>query len=184
MASVLIAYSTQEGQTEKIALHVADRLEAAGCTVTAWTMRDGADTPPEPAGFDAVVVGCSVHAGQHAPEAVAWLRGHSDTLSSRPGALFSVSLSAAGLSGSGGSGQARAYLDALMEQSGWHPEQSAVFAGAVRNSRYGLLKRMLMRGILARTQAGSIDSGQDYEYTDWSQVNALADALLARLNGR
>jgi menaquinone-dependent protoporphyrinogen oxidase len=181
MAEILIVYSTQEGQTAKIANRMADRIESAGHRARLHQLSVAGPQPPDPAGFDGVLVGASVHAGHHAAEVAPWLAKVCGALASRPSALFSVSLSA-GLPAVGGADQARSYLRELAEQSGWRPEQAEVFGGAVRNSRYGLLKRMLMCGILSRSGAGSFDSARDYEFTDWEAVDAFVDALLARLS--
>lgn len=46
-------------------------------------------------------------------------------------------------------------------------------AGAVPYTRYGWLKRRIMRRLMARAN-GDTDTTRDYEYTDWEDLNSFA----------
>ena len=54
---------------------------------------------------------------------------------------------------------------------------TATFAGALRYSRYGWLKRRLMRSI-ARREGGDTDTSRDHVYTDWDAVDRFAVDIL------
>ena len=42
-------------------------------------------------------------------------------------------------------------------------------AGALPYTRYGWIKRMMMRRIVAKA-GGDTDTSRDYEYTDWNDL--------------
>jgi len=47
-------------------------------------------------------------------------------------------------------------------------------------SRYGFLKRMMLRAI-AKREGGDTDTSKDHVYTDWGQVASFATAFHARV---
>ena len=63
MKKILLTYGTTEGQTAKIADFISDVLRGHGHDVTTLDVKDTPDTIP--AGFDAVIVGASIHMGKH-----------------------------------------------------------------------------------------------------------------------
>lgn len=91
--SALVAYASTHGHTAKIVARLQQALRDAGAEVRVLDLRD--PSPYEPAAFDLVVVGGSIHAGHHQSELVHWLRRHAGDLAARPTAVFSVSLTAA-----------------------------------------------------------------------------------------
>ena len=177
MPRILILYATVEGQTARIAERIAQRLRGQGHT--AETHR--ADNLPaglNPAAFDGVIVGSSIHYSRHPGYLCALVRRHREALDLRPSAFFSVSLSA------GGPGAkpeaAQRYLDNFLRQVDWQPALTATFAGALQYSKYGIFKRWLMRMIVG-IAGGDTDPTRDYEYTDWDAVERFADAFAQRL---
>ena len=90
VARILIAYASLEGQTARIASTIAEQLRARGHVVEVRDVTAGVDTGAS----DALIVGASVHYGSHPRWLRAALRGSRDALATRPGAFFSVSLSA------------------------------------------------------------------------------------------
>ncbi len=176
MSRILILYATTEGHTARIAERIAQRLRQIGHTVE--TQR--ADAVPaglDPAAYDGVILGASIHYGRHPRYLRALVRRHRAALASRPSAFFSVSLSA------GGPGAkpkaAQRYLETFLHQAGWRPPQTTTFAGALQYSRYGMFKRMLMRMIVGMA-GGDTDLTRDSEYTDWDAVERFADAFAQR----
>src|SRR5687767_5662613 len=94
MADVLLLYASTHGHTAKIAARIAEGLRAGG--VGRVDVRDAADAGAiDPAAFDGVIVGGSLHAGRHQAEPVEWVKAHLAVLGDRPSAFFSVSLTAA-----------------------------------------------------------------------------------------
>jgi len=60
------------------------------------------------------------------------------------------------------------------------PRAVAVFAGALRYSRYPWWKRQMLRGF-ALMGGHDTDPSRDYEYTDWGAVAHFAEAFAASL---
>lgn len=162
MSSALILYATTEDQTARIAERVAQTLRDMGHaaeTCPAEKARAGL----EAAKYDGVIVGASIHYGRHPGYLRSLVRTHRAALEARSSAFFSVSLSG------GGPGAkpeaARRYLEVFLHQTGWHPQQTATFAGALPFSKYGAFKRWLMI-LFVGLGGGDTDTSRDYEYTD------------------
>ena len=89
MSKILIAYGTSEGQTAKIAQQLAGFIRAQGHDAFTGDIARGA---PAPAGYQAVIVGASVHKGKHQRWVVDYVRRNRPALERLPSAFFSVSL--------------------------------------------------------------------------------------------
>lgn len=164
VARILVLYATVEGHTARIAERVAAGLRSAGHLVDVLPACAEADF----SGYEAVVIGASIHYGHHPAELRALLRRHRAALAARPGAFFSVSLSAK-----------ERYLQRFLRQVGWQPQHTATFAGALKYSKYGPLKRLVM--LVFVTLAGrDTDMSRDYEYTDWAAVDRFSEAFARR----
>ena len=88
MTRVLVLYASTHGHTGRIAARIAEAIGSAA------ELRE-IDSAPDPASYDAVVVGASVHAGHHQKAVLKWVRAHADALNQMPSAFFSVCLAAA-----------------------------------------------------------------------------------------
>lgn len=174
MSTIFIAYGTGEGQTAKVADHVATELAARGHEVTTRDLGEPGDVPAVDA-FDAVVVGASIHVGKQQAEVVDFASEWRDELAARPSAFFQVSLSSASHDPKRQAEAAR-YVDEFREATGWDPDVVGGFAGAIRYSEYGFLKRFMMKRI-AKDATGDTDASKDYEYTDWEDVASFVDAV-------
>jgi menaquinone-dependent protoporphyrinogen oxidase len=179
MKQVLVLYASTHGHTAKIASRIADVLERAGTPVE--VRRADAKSDPVPADYAAVVVGASIHAGHHQREIVAWARRHATSLGAMPSAFFSVSLSAADDTDEARA-VARKYLDDFVEETGWSPDRTASFAGALQYLEYDFFTRLLIKMMMHRG-GHPTDASQDYDYTDWDEVvrfgRRVADLLPA-----
>lgn len=169
----LIAYTTTHGHTARIASRIAQRLGERGLDVELADL--ATHHPVSPQDYAGVVVGASVHVGRHQASVERWLKEHRTTIALRPSALFSVSLMAMeNIAESRAT--ARAYIDDLVEETGWSPDRAESFAGALQYREYDRFTRLLVRAI-ARRHGGSIDTAHDHDYTDWSRVDAYAGEL-------
>lgn len=173
MARVLIAYGTTEGQSARIAERLGEALRSLGHDAVVRSAREirAADV----AAHDGFIVGGSLHMGKHQREVLDFIARHEALLSARPSGFFSVSLAAASRD-AGEREAAERIARTTLEHTGWAPGLVASFAGALRYSRYGWLKRMLMRRIAAK-EGGDTDTSRDYEYTDWDEVTRFAEAF-------
>ena len=164
VARILLLYATIEGHTERIAERIAGALRSHGHQVDVLPARADADF----SGYEAVMIGASIHYGHHPAQLRALLRKHRAALAARPGAFFSVSLSAK-----------ERYLQRFLRQVEWRPEHTATFAGALQYSKYGPLKRLVMRAFVTLTGRDT-DMSRDYEYTDWAAVDRFSEAFARR----
>lgn len=180
MSTVAIVYATREGQTARIAEHVADRVFAAGHAPTVMRV-DEPSAPSAVAEADAVVVGASIHVGKHEPEMARFVETRAEELGAAPSAFFSVSLSMHdGEPGHEGRAQAEAYVEQFFRGTAWRPDLIGLFAGALRYSQYGFVKRALLKRI-ARAEGLPEDTSRDYELTDWDSVDHFVEDFLRLL---
>lgn len=181
MSSFLVLYGTGEGQTAAVAERIAGVIGGRGHDV------ETADAETLPSGFDvgeydAVVVGSSIHVGDHHEDVVTFVREHRDRLEERPTAFFQLSLSSA-VDDAKRRAEAARYVEEFLAETGWEPDRIARFGGALRYSEYGFLKRVVMKRI-AKRATGDTDTSRDYEYTDWAAVEAFAADVAAFVEDR
>jgi menaquinone-dependent protoporphyrinogen oxidase len=171
MASILILYGTSEGQTAKIADHIAGVLRDHGHTVE---VVDSGQLPEdfEPTEYDAVLVGASIHGGKHQSAVRMFVTTYRGDLTTRPTAFFQVCLTAT-RPDEEGQAEAAGYVTTFVEDTGWRPDRIAIFGGALRYSEYGFLKRLVLKQIV-KDITGDTDTSRDYEYTDWDEVETFA----------
>lgn len=169
MKKIFLTYGTTEGQTAKIADFIADVLRAHGHDVTMIDVKDTADTIPD--GYDAVIVGASIHMAKHDKHVVDFVGKNQDALARMPSAFFSVSLAA-----HGDTTEAEGYVDQFEQETGWQPDKVALFGGALLYTQYGFIKRHMMKKI-AGDKPGNLgtDLSRDYVYTEWDGVKRFAE---------
>jgi len=177
MSRILLLYATTEGQTKLIAERTAHTLREKGHSVE-MLPAETTQADLDPAAYDGVMVGASIHYGHHPAYLHKLIRRHRDALAARPCALFSVSLSAGGPRPKPAAAQR--YLDKFLRRTDWQPQLTASFAGALKYSLYGPIKRRVMI-VFVGLGGGNTDTSQDYEYTDWDTVERFADAFAQRL---
>jgi menaquinone-dependent protoporphyrinogen oxidase len=175
MSKIFITYGTTEGQTAKIADFISDVLREHGHDVTMFNVNDPADIVAD--GYDAVIVGASIHMGKHDKHVIDFVRKNQDTLARLPSAFFSVSLAA-----HGDAAEAEGYVEQFEQETGWQPDKVALFGGALLYTQYGFVKRHMMRKI-ARDKPGNlgVDLSRDYVYTEWDGVKRFAEHFAAGL---
>jgi menaquinone-dependent protoporphyrinogen oxidase len=167
MADVLLVFASTHGHTAKIAERVADGLRAVG--VGEVHVRDAADAGGiDPAAYEAVIVGGSLHAGHHQEQLVDWVTSHRAALADRLSAFFSVSLTAADDTDEARAATQRC-IDDFLAETGWTPARSVAIAGALQYREYSVFTRTLMR-LMMRRGGHPTDTSHDYDYTDWDAV--------------
>ncbi len=176
MHTVLLLHASTHGHTAKIARRIADVLEREGLDVD---LRRAGAGDPAPDGYDAVIVGASIHAGKHQKEVVAWAKRHHTTLALRPSAFFSVCLTAAD-DDEESHAATRRYHDELVEATGWTPGRAVTFAGALQYREYDFATRLLMR-LMMRKGGHPTDTSRDHDFTDWDAVERFAHAFAGEL---
>lgn len=181
MASFLIVYGTSEGQTEKVAARIAETLIDRGHEATAVDVSEGlGEYAIED--FDAVLVGSSIHLAKHQATIIEFVTENQDALATVPTGFFQVSLSSA-VGDPEREAEAASYVEELIAETDFHPDRIGLFGGALRYSKYGFLKRLMLKRI-AKDATGDTDTSRDYEYTDWEEVAAFTDDFAAFVEGR
>lgn len=175
---VLLAYHSYEGQTSKIADRIASQLAASGFEAD---VLDANEAPP-PLGYDAVILGDSIHLGEHSQSLTRFARRHAAELHKQPLALFQVSLTSA-TDDDEHSAKAHELLHGFTDETGIDPDIVALFAGSLAYTKYGWFKRRMMRRLVLSEIADAADISHDHEFTDWEAVEAFAADVVTLAGG-
>ena len=167
MTHILIVYGTTDGHTRKIAQVLAENLRARCCSVDIvdsagilWRLT--------PETYDGVIVAASVHVGDYQRTVARWVRTHAPKLNEMPTAFLSVCLAVLEKDPEAHE-KSRQIMNRFLSRCGWHPTIAKLVAGALLYTRYGWLKRHMMKRIVAKT-GGDTDTTRDFEYTDWDDL--------------
>jgi len=174
-ASALVVYASTHGHTAKVAARMACAMRAEGLRVDVRDVCDvgGAD----PARYDVVVVGASLHQEHHQRGIVRWVAAHRAALAARPSAFFSVSLSAAEDTPESHAATQRC-IDELCSQTDWRPARTERIAGCLQYREYDFATRQLMR-LLMKRMGHPTDASHDHDYTDWEGVDEIGREIVA-----
>ena len=170
MTHILIVYGTTDGHTGKIAQVLAEHLRGHLCSVDLLEAASSLRLSPE--GYDGVIVAASVHIGDYQRPVMKWVRAHAAKLNALPTAFLSVCL---GILEPGIKPRQELLriMRRFLDRVGWRPTITKMVAGALRWTRYGWLKRVMMKRIVAKA-GGDVDTSRDYEYTDWNDLRNFA----------
>jgi len=169
MATILIVYSSTDGQTKKICQRLQQALAEQTHQVTLVSVADALDQDLH--AFDKIVVGASIRYGKHHPHIVRLINDNAQLLNQKPSALFSVNLVARKPEKS--QPETNPYLRRFLKQIAWRPKLMAVFAGKIDYPSYGIFDRLIIQLIMLITR-GPTDPRAVIEFTDWQQVDAFA----------
>ncbi|MEQ5792474.1 hypothetical protein J4E06_15515 [Muricauda sp. NFXS6] len=165
---ILIVYGTSEGQTRKIARFMEEVLQGGDHKVV---IADATEEPPSPDGFEAVLIGASVHMQKYQSAVSNYVMRHLDILNKKHSAFFSVSMAIASNIEEEHEEIKKMTLD-FLERTGWNPGEVQYFAGALKYTQYDYFKKLIMR-MIAKKEGGSTDTSRDHEYTDWNNVKTF-----------
>jgi menaquinone-dependent protoporphyrinogen oxidase len=177
MSDVLILYASKHGHTAKIARRIGEAIHADGLNAHVHAAEKAHELSPND--YDLVVVGASIHAGHHQREIVDWAKQHHAELETRPTAFFSVCLAIADDTDEARA-SARKYIDDFEDETGWNPDTTTTFAGALQYLEYDFLTRTLIR-LMMRHEGHPTDTSRDFDYTDWDAVDSFAHDCAAKL---
>ncbi|MGI9384590.1 MAG: flavodoxin domain-containing protein [Methyloligellaceae bacterium] len=170
MLRFIVAYASLEGQTDKIAHHVAHQIERRGHVARLLDVR-GPENTTEAGDFDAAIVAGSVHMGAHDAALEAFVTRHLNAIRQVPSALLSVSLAAASSDADDRHG-AEECAETFQEKTGWAPDWTKLVAGAVDDRKYGFIKRFFIHALLNRKGVALEPSGYT-EFTDWPALDSF-----------
>lgn len=171
---VFIGYATKEGQSRRIARHIADFAFDTGHSVEISSLHDASDL--DLGRFDTVILIAPIHTG-HYPKALSqFVSFYSEQLAQTETRFVSVSLAAAGYDAEDWRGLEH-IVDDLREATGWTPSETKHVAGAYMPSKYDILTGFIMRRILASRDPDA-NLSHDKEYTNWVELNAWINGWL------
>jgi menaquinone-dependent protoporphyrinogen oxidase len=187
MKPILILYATREGQTRRIAEHVAAEIRTRRLVADVRDVR--AESPTlDLAPYRAAVLAASIHMGKHEDEMIAFVKSNREALERMPTAFLSVSLNETKAEDMTAPPEKRAEahravqetIDRFFEQTGWRPGRVKPVAGALLYTKYNVLVRFIMKQISKRS-GGSTDTSRDHEYTDWAALDRFVEEFVAEL---
>ena len=168
--NILLVYGSTEGQTRKIAEFCSDHLAKAGHTVD---LRDSRRRmlDLDISTFDAVILAGSVHEKTHQETLTNFVIAHKAQLKTKPTLLISVSLS---IAFDNGEAEARRYVDAFVDYTGFEPNDVALTAGALKHDQYDYYMNQIVEHVVLENRGVM---KEDREFTDWSALAAKLDAF-------
>ena len=165
MARVLVVFGTGTGCTEGVAGRIGNALRAQGLKVDVVPAKGA----PEPADYDAVIVGSGVRAGNwHAP-VKEWIAANAATLRDKPVAFYTACLTLA--SDPAKTDEVRAYTKVLEEETGVVPKHVGLFAGWNEPTKFSFIERTIMK--LMKAPQG--------DFRDWPAIDEWAASAVDAL---
>ncbi|EJW10583.1 Protoporphyrinogen IX oxidase, oxygen-independent, HemG [Rhodovulum sp. PH10] len=174
-----IYYASRDGQSRKIAAHIAGRLAARGIAATPVDLAADPPSAEKLAAAKLVVAVLSIRYGKHLPEGLQFVEMFRSLDRPPPLALASVNLTAR--KPGKDTAEGNVYLRKLIAVNELKPAVAAAFAGRLDYPRYGFLDKLAIRFIMLIT-GGPTDPSTVVEYTQWDRVDAFA-AKLAEISG-
>jgi len=185
MRRVLVGFASHQGQTEKIAHHLARQLEDRGLAVRLVDMIGAARAGESDAGADdcdAAILAGSLHLGRYDAALASFLMRHGPAIGRGPSAFVTVSLSAA----SEDETERRAVEEIaqrFLYETGWLPEHVLHAAGAIHDRRMNPVERFALHAIADAHGLDRHPSG-DTELTDWAALDRFARDFVGEVKAR
>ena len=180
MARLLIIYSSRYGQTCKIAHRLEHDANMIG--IFADVIEIGQALPLPLEDYVGVIMGTPIYLGKSASTLINWVKKNKNQLQRIPTGLYSVSLNAADTRAEARIADKRLIQD-FINKTSWTPTVSKSFAGALRYSAYNPIIRFIMKRI-SKSAGGPTDTTQDYELTNWDDVDSFLKTFLKELSVR
>lgn len=176
---MLLCYATRDGQSRRIAAHIAARLGESGIHAVPHDLAGGFPAPAELAAAQLVAVVAAVRYGRHLPEADRFLAAYRELPAPAPLVFVSVNLTARKPGKDTAAGNR--YLRKSMARHRLKPVLAAAVAGRLDYPHYGWLDRQVIRLIMKLT-GGPTDPQTCVEFTAWQAVDGIASRI-ADLHG-
>lgn len=165
MSKVLVVYGTGTGCTAGVAERIGKAMAAKGATVEVVPAKQA----PDPAAYDAVLVGSGVRGGNwHAP-VKQWVATHAETLKSKPVAFFTACLTLA--DDPTKTDEVRAYTDPLVAETGVTPVDIGLFAGWNEPKHFSFVERTILK--MMKAPQG--------DFRDWAAIDAWSEKVSGQL---
>ncbi|MBD1577688.1 menaquinone-dependent protoporphyrinogen IX dehydrogenase [Vibrio sp. S11_S32] len=167
MKKYLILYSTTDGQTHKIANHIANQIGVENCQLLNLIEADDVDLTQ----YEKVIIGASIRYGHFNKKLYSFINKNEQQLQAMESFFYGVNLTARKEGKDTPEGSS--YIQKFLVKSTWQPKLIGVFAGALYYPRYRWLDRVMIRLIMTMT-GGETDTSKEVEYTNWEKVTEFA----------
>jgi menaquinone-dependent protoporphyrinogen oxidase len=175
MTRILVIYGTTDGHTRKVAECLGRMVRDEDPAIDVDIVHAGS-VDVDPQDYDGIVVCASVHVGAYQRPVARWVRAHAGRLNRKRTAFVSVCLGVLQKDP-----KVDQDLDAIVKRflaaTGWQPARVKKIAGALLYRQYGLIKRWMMKRIVAKA-GGDTDTSRNYEYTDWNDLRVFVGEFL------
>lgn len=175
---MLVLHSGVYGHTRRICEHMRPALETAGFELVFCALPA---ERPDPADFDAVLIGAAIRNGKHNPAVLQFIEQHAGLLGSKPAAFFSVNLVAR--KPHKNTPQTNPYTKAFLAASPWQPDRIGVFGGALNYQLYTRFDRWVIRFIMWMNK-GPTALDTNVDFTDWDGATRFAGEFAEYAAGR
>ena len=170
MIKTLALFSSVDGQTRKICQRIGEHIKSDH-DVTLIDIHGV--TSVDLADYEKVILGGSVRYGKHRPDFERFLIEQSISLSTKKTLLFSVNATARKANKCSPSNNP--YFIKLKHKTGIHADIEAVFAGKLHLANNSFFDRLMIKLIFK--MSGEQIGDSEIEFTDWDQVDRIADAF-------
>jgi menaquinone-dependent protoporphyrinogen oxidase len=165
MSKALVVYGSGTGCTAGIAERIGKRLADSGVAVEVVPAKDA----PDPAGYDAVLVGSGIRAGSWHQPVKDWVAKNAAALKGSKVAFFTACLTLG--QDPTKTDEVRAYTDALIAETGVTPVEIGLFAGSNEPKRFSFIERAILKMMKA----------PEGDFRDWKAIEAWAGEVAPRL---
>jgi len=176
MNRVLICYGTRYGSTSEVVQEMSQTARELGVQVDVVNLEN--ETPfPEPEGYDLVIIGSGIRAGQWKKEPLKFIEQKLKSLSKTKVALFVVS-GYAGNPDKVAEAQAE-YLDSMPEKyPGLSPISTALIGGVFEFKKYNLVIRALVKNIVKNQYPPNAEIPEKIDFRDWDMIRDWITGLV------
>ena len=169
----LIIYASSEGQTEKIAQYLSEKLGENGIPADTYNVVTHSADEIAIDSYDTVLIGSPLHYAEYDSRIEWCIRDNVEILNKLPTGFFSISL---GIRSQHAADQHEVVklTEDFLNELGFEPDVTTYFAGALQYSKYGWIKKRIMRWIANKSGENDKDYSTDHEYTNWAEVDRFA----------
>jgi menaquinone-dependent protoporphyrinogen oxidase len=165
MNRILVVYGTGTGCTAEIAERIGVTLIKRGVKVDVVSAKDA----PDPAAYDAVLVGSGIRAGNWHTPVKQWVTKYAPSLQDKRVAMFTACLTLG--QDPGKIDEVRAYTDALIAETGITPIDIGLFAGWNEPKKFSFIERSILKMMKA----------PEGDFRDWAAIESWAGGIANRI---